>query len=139
MSDPLSITTGIVALIQVKGKAISFLKDVKEGGKERMKLRDELRGVMCLLEMLKDRVDEPESDDALEPAAIAFMGVPEGSLERMKGLMEEIVSKLAPESGLRKLAMPLKWPFDKKDILELFVMIERIKSHFTLVLQNNLL
>ncbi|KAF6820670.1 hypothetical protein CPLU01_12695 [Colletotrichum plurivorum] len=139
MSDPLSITTGIVALIQVTGEAISFLKDVKEGGKERMKLRDELRGVMCLLEMLKDRVDEPESDDALKPAAIAFMGGPEGPLERMKGLMEDVVSKLVPETGLRKLAMPLKWPFDKKDILELFGMIERIKSHFTLVLQNDLL
>lgn len=142
MSDPLSITTGIIALIQVTAKATTYLKEVKDGGKDRTKLRDELRSLTCLLEMLKDRVeeqDEPESDDAIKPAAITFMGGPDGPLERMKYLMEQVVWKLAPEAGLRKLALPFKWPFDKKDILELFGAIERVKSHFTLVLQNDIL
>ncbi|KAJ0106842.1 ankyrin [Diaporthe amygdali] len=141
MSDPLSIATSLIALIQVTAKATEYLRDVKDGGKERMKLRDELRSVTCLLEMLHDRVEEQhgsDSEDALKPAAIASLAGPDGPLERMKATMEDIVSKLAPQAGLRRLAQPFKWPFDKKDVLELFATIERLKTHFTLVLQNDL-
>ncbi|WYZ35404.1 hypothetical protein EsH8_X_000051 [Colletotrichum jinshuiense] len=142
MSDPLSIATGLIALIQVTAKATEYLKDVKDGGKERTKLRDELRGVTCLLEMIHDRVEEQsesDNEDGLKPAAIALLAGPDGPLERMKATMEEVVSKLAPQAGLRRLAQPFRWPFEKKDILELFGTIERLKSHFTLVLQSDIL
>lgn len=49
MSDPLSIATGIITLIEATAKATEYVKDVKSGGKERTKLRDELRSVTCLL------------------------------------------------------------------------------------------
>ncbi|KAK1853118.1 hypothetical protein CCHR01_04256 [Colletotrichum chrysophilum] len=142
MSDPLSIATGLIALIQVTTQATEYLKDVKDGGRERTKLRDELHSVTCLLEMLHDRVEdqgESENEDGLKPAAMAALAGPDGPLARMKATMEDIVSKLAPQAGFRKLAQPFKWPFDKKDILELFGTIERLKSHFMLVLQNDLL
>lgn len=145
MSDPLSIATGLITLIQLTAKVTEYVKDVKDGGKERTKLRDELRSVTCLLEMLLDRVeDQHDSDDVndssnLKPAAIASLAGPDGPLDRMKTTMEKIVSKLAPSSGLRKLAQPIKWPFDKKDVLELLGTMERLKSHFTLVLQNDLM
>ncbi|KAK8227641.1 hypothetical protein HDK90DRAFT_514141 [Phyllosticta capitalensis] len=141
MGDPLSITTGIITLIGATAKAIEYVKDVKSGGKDRTKLRDELRSVTCLLEMLHDRVeeqDESDNDESLRPAAVASLAGPDGPLDRMKATMEDIVAKLAPQAGFRKLAQPLQWPFDKKDILELLATIERLKSHFTLVLQNNL-
>ncbi|KAK8183666.1 uncharacterized protein BKA78DRAFT_299687 [Phyllosticta capitalensis] len=141
MSDPLSITTGIITLIGATAKAIEYVKDVKSGGKDRTKLRDELRSVTCLLEMLHDRVeeqDESDNDESLRPAAVASLAGPDGPLDRMKATMEDIVAKLAPQAGFRKLAQPLQWPFDKKDILELLATIERLKSHFTLVLQNDL-
>ncbi|KAK8242735.1 hypothetical protein IWZ00DRAFT_547403 [Phyllosticta capitalensis] len=141
MGDPLSITTGIITLIGATAKAIEYVKDVKSGGKERTKLRDELRSVTCLLEMLHDRVeeqDESDNDESLRPAAVASLAGPDGPLDRMRATMEDIVAKLAPQAGFRKLAQPLQWPFDKKDILELLATIERLKSHFTLVLQNDL-
>ncbi|EFQ36284.1 uncharacterized protein GLRG_11429 [Colletotrichum graminicola M1.001] len=142
MTDPLSIATGLIALIQVTAQATIYLKDVNDGGKERTKMRDELRSLTCLLEMIHDRVEEqrePENEDGLNPAAMAYLSGPDGPLERMKVTMEEIVSKLAPQAGFRRLAQPFKWPFEKKDALELFGAMERLKSHFTLVLQNDLL
>ncbi|KAJ0310675.1 hypothetical protein Brms1b_008627 [Colletotrichum noveboracense] len=111
MSDPLSIATGLIALIQVATQATEYLKDVKDGGRERTKLRDELRSVICLLEMLHDRVEdqgESENEDDLKPAAMAALAGPDGPLERMKATMEDIVSKLAPQAGFRKLAQPFK-------------------------------
>lgn len=145
MSDPLSIATGLITLIQLTATVTEYVKQVRDGGKERTKLRDELRSVTCLLEMLLDRVeDQHDSDDIndsndLKPAAVASLAGPDGPLDRMKATMEKIVSKLAPQSGLRKLAQPIKWPFDKKDVLELLGTVERLKSHFTLVLQNDLM
>ncbi|KAI8282356.1 Ankyrin [Colletotrichum sp. SAR 10_98] len=109
MSDPLSIATGLIALIQVTTQATEYLKDVKDGGRERTKLRDELRSVTCLLEMLHDRVEdqgESENEDGLKPAAMAALAGPDGPLARMKATMEDIVSKLAPQAGFRKLAQP---------------------------------
>ncbi|KAJ0343784.1 hypothetical protein KNSL1_009975 [Colletotrichum chrysophilum] len=109
MSDPLSIATGLIALIQVTTEATEYLKDVKDGGRERTKLRDELRSVTCLLEMLHDRVEdqgESENEDGLKPAAMAALAGPDGPLARMKATMEDIVSKLAPQAGFRKLAQP---------------------------------
>ncbi|KAJ0368258.1 hypothetical protein COL26b_010908 [Colletotrichum chrysophilum] len=109
MSDPLSIATGLIALIQVTTEATEYLKDVKDGGRERTKLRDELRSVTCLLEMLHDRVEdqgESENEDGLKPAAMAALAGPDGPLARMKATMEDIVSKLAPQAGFRKLVQP---------------------------------
>lgn len=147
MSDPLSIATGLIALIQVTAKANEYLKNVRDGGKERTKLRDELRSVTCLLEMLHDRVEDDQHEASsenngnndLKPAAVASLTGPDGPLERMKATMEDIVAQLAPQSGLRRLVQPIKWPFDKKDMMELFSTIERTKSHITLVLQNDLM
>ncbi|OBR08080.1 Ankyrin [Colletotrichum higginsianum IMI 349063] len=92
--------------------------------------------------MIHDRVEEQNESDnefGLEPAAMALLAGPDGPLERMKATMEEIVLKLAPQARFRRLAQPFRWPFEKKDILELFGTTERLKSHFTLVLQNDLL
>ncbi|KAJ0356729.1 hypothetical protein COL154_010821 [Colletotrichum chrysophilum] len=91
MSDPLSIATGLIALIQVTTEATEYLKDVKDGGRERTKLRDQ---------------GESENEDGLKPAAMAALAGPDGPLARMKATMEDIVSKLAPQAGFRKLAQP---------------------------------
>lgn len=147
MGDPLSIATGLITLVQATATATDYLKNVRDGGKDRKKLRDELRSLTCLLEMLHDRVEDHQhaassdsnGENPLNPAALVSLTGPDGPLERMKATMEDIISKLVPKSRLQSLAQPVKWPFDKKDVMELFATIERTKSHFTLVLQNDLM
>jgi hypothetical protein len=141
MSDPLSITTGVVALLQLTFKATQYLKTVKDGGGERTRLRDQLRSVTCVLEMINDRVEEQEALDdgaGLKPAAVASLAGPDGPLEEFKTTLEHIVDKLAPQADLRRLAVPFKWPFSRKEVMDLLATIERLKSHCSLVLQNDL-
>ncbi|KAK2006265.1 Pkinase-domain-containing protein [Colletotrichum eremochloae] len=92
--------------------------------------------------MLHDRVEEQESlqdDYKLKPSALASLSGPEGPLELFKSTIETIIAKLTPQAGFRRLAQSFTWPFNKKEITEHFVTIERFKSHFTLVLQNDLI
>ncbi|KAM0229945.1 hypothetical protein ACHAPO_009667 [Fusarium lateritium] len=142
MSDPLSITVSVIALLQLAATATQYLKDVKHGSADRLRLRDELRSTTCLLEMLKDRIEDDdetsETDQPLKPASIRALAEPDGPLSLFKRVLEDIVTKLEPQARLRRLAKPFTWPFDKKDITELLTCLERLKSHFNLVIQNDL-
>ncbi|KAK4224251.1 hypothetical protein QBC38DRAFT_24376 [Podospora fimiseda] len=138
--DPLGFASSLIAILQIAAKVTQFIKDAKQGATERTKLRDEMRNVVCLLEMIKDRVDDWDAsdDDALRPASIKSLAAPDGPLSMFKATLEEIAAKLAPQDTLRRLARPVVWPFDKKEIDELLRRLERLKAYFNLVLQNDL-
>ncbi|KAH7198957.1 uncharacterized protein B0J16DRAFT_360560 [Fusarium flagelliforme] len=142
MSDPLGITASVIAVLQLAVTATKYLKDVKNGSADRLLLRDELRSTVCLVEMLKDRVedidDESEIEDTLQPASMKALVASDGPLELFQQVLQDIVTKLEPQAGLRRLAKPLTWPFDKKDINEMLACLERLKSHLSLIMQNDL-
>ncbi|CAI6340736.1 unnamed protein product [Periconia digitata] len=140
MSDPLSTAASLATMLQLAATATQYLKDVKHGSADRMRLRDELRNTTCLLEMLKDRVEDSEYSDeeSLKPASLSTLVAPDGPLELFKTILEDIVRKLAPQKGIRKVAQPFSWPFDKKTIAEMLGTLERLKMHFGLIMQNDL-
>jgi len=139
MSDPLGITASVIAVLQLAVTATKYLKDVKNGSADRLRLRDELRSTVCLVEMLKDRVedidDESETEETLQPASMKALV---GPLRMFEQVLQDIVTKLEPQARLRRLAKPLTWPFDKRDISEMLACLERLKSHFNLIMQNDL-
>ncbi|KAK2880075.1 hypothetical protein FQN49_000589 [Arthroderma sp. PD_2] len=141
MGDPLSTAASIVALLQLAATATQYVKNVKQGSTDRLRLRDELRGICCLLEMLKDRIEDSDSttDDGgtLKPLSVKSLCGSDGPLTLFKALLEDIIAKLAPQHRLSRLVQPVTWPFDKKDIAEMLTSLERLKSHFTLVMQND--
>lgn len=140
MSDPLSITASLIAVLQLAATAIQYVKDVKGGSSDRTRLRDELRSTTCVLEMLRDRIEDSENsgDTKLNPELLAALGAPDGPLQLLQKVLQDIIAKLHPRDGLRKLAQPFTWPFDKKDISEMLEMLERLKSNFNLIIQNEL-
>jgi hypothetical protein len=143
MSDPLSVSASIIAVLQLAGTVMQYVKDVKDGSKDRIRMRDELRSLASLLQMVLDRVEDMQgpangTDAALEPPSFASVAAPDGPVQRFKTVLQEIVAKVVPKGTLGRLAQPLKWPFDKKEIAELLATLERIKTHLTLVLQNDL-
>ncbi|KAH6973695.1 hypothetical protein BKA56DRAFT_676360 [Ilyonectria sp. MPI-CAGE-AT-0026] len=143
MSDPLGVTASIIAVLQLAATATQYLKDVKNGSTDRMRLRNELRSSVCLLEMLKDRLedngDTTYAINSLKPSSIQSLASSEGPLNLFRRILEEIIAKLAPQERLRRFSQPFTWPFDKKDISELLSSLERLKSFLNLVLQNDLI
>lgn len=142
MSDPLSISASLIAVLHLAATATQYLKDVRSGSAQRTRLRDELRNSVCLLEMIRDRVEDlecSEVDAVFKPASLAFLQGPEGPVKIFQVTIQEIVAKLAPQDRLRRLAKPFTWPFDKHEVAELLGKMERLKSHFNLFIQDDIL
>lgn len=142
MGGPPGVSASVVAVLQLATTATQYLKDVKRGTAERTRLRDELRSTVCLLEMLQDRLEDSDGglDDsgALKPQSVDSLSGTDGPLQRFQQVLEEIVAELAPQDNLRRLAQPFTWPLEKKKVAELLACLERLKSHFNLVLHNNI-
>jgi hypothetical protein len=151
MAETLGAVASVLTVLKLAGAATKYIKDVKQGSSDRLRLRDELRSTTCLLEMIKDRIEDSEDaagSDAesnaegdavtLKPSSIASLAGDDSPLALFQQILEDIISKLAPQDRLRRLTQPFKWPFDKKDIAELVSTLDRLKTHFTLIMQNDL-
>jgi hypothetical protein len=143
MADPLSTIANVLTILKLAASATQYIKEVKHASSDRLRLRDELRSTTCLLEMLKDRLENSEyvadsGAGTLKPHSIALLEGGDGPLELFRQVLEEIINKLVPQTRLSRLAQSFTWPFDKKEVAELVSTLERLKSHFNLVMQNDL-
>ena len=136
MSDPLSIAASIIALLQLTSTVTQYLKDASGGSEDRIRLLDEVRGTVCLLEMLKDRVDDVSIRDTWLDT-MRSLDVRHGPLSQFKEALERLIQKLVPSGRMRQVAQTFKWPFDKSEIIEILGKIERLKALFGLALQND--
>lgn len=142
MSDPLSITASVITVLHLASTATTYLKNIKHGSSDRIKLRDELRNMSCLLEMLKDRIEDAEDAganlEAIEYTSMKSLSGPDGPLTLFRRVLEDIIVKLSPQDMLRQRALPFIWPFAKKDVAEMLACLERLKSNFSLFMQSDL-
>ena len=134
--DPVSFAASLAALIQLSTKVAQFLKDVKSGSEDRIRLRDELRGTQCLLVMLQDRIDDAEFLEK-DLASIRSLNIPGGPLEQLTRALEQLERKLVPSRRLMQLSKALLWPFSKEEVKEIISTIERQKTAFNLAISND--
>lgn len=147
MSDPLSITASVITVLQLSATAIDYLRGIKDGVSDRVKLRDELRSTTYILEMLRDRIEDAEDDAATtrsfgtekRPLSIKSLAGPDNPLNLFQRVLEDVIAQLSPQHKLRQRVLSLTWPFTKKDVAEKLACLERLKSHFNLIMQNDLL
>lgn len=143
MSDPLSITASIIAILQLGTTAINHLRSMKNGAEDRVNLRDELRSTNHLLEMIRDRIEDAQDENATlgtgKALSIASLSGPDNPLILFKSILEDIVAKLIPQSRLRQRSLSLLWPFTKQDIAEKLACLERLKSNLSFIVQNDLM
>ncbi|RAH55351.1 hypothetical protein BO85DRAFT_83671 [Aspergillus piperis CBS 112811] len=143
MSDPLSITASVIAVLELAATTTRYLREIKDGAADRLQLRDELRSTTYLLEMLRDRIDDAE--DAAVTLGMgksilteSLVGL-DGLLVLVQSVLQDIISRLCPQSKFGQRSLSLTWPFTKKDITEKLACLERLKSSLSLVLQNDLI
>ncbi|KAG6986548.1 hypothetical protein G7Y79_00078g100020 [Physcia stellaris] len=134
--DPVSFAASLAALIQLSTKVAQYLKEVKSGSEDRIRLRDELRGTNCLLEMLQDRMDDAEFLKK-DLASIGSLDIPGGPLEQLTKALEQLERKLAPSRRLKQISKAVLWPFSKEEVNEIISTIERQKTAFNLAISND--
>jgi hypothetical protein len=136
MADPVSISASIIAILQLSAQVTQYLKDVQGGSEDRRKLRDEIRSSVCLLEMLRDRLEDAE-DGQTWCHSINSLNTPHGPLDQFKQALESLVMRLAPNTRFKQVTQSLAWPFNKAEVAAALGAIERQKSLFNLALQND--
>ncbi|KAL8858999.1 MAG: hypothetical protein Q9178_004480 [Gyalolechia marmorata] len=134
--DPISLIASFITIIGLATEATSYLKELKYGSEDRVRLREEVRSIQCLLEILKDRV---EDSDVLKRdlSSIQSLKLPGGPLDQLNNALQQLNKKLAPGDGLIHKPRALLWPLQKKDVKDLIDTIERQKSAFNLAIQND--
>ena len=129
--DPLSITSGVIAVLQLASSVVSYLSAVKDASDDRQRLIAEIGSITGLLFLLKEQ--SSDSSDALNSLCVT-----NGPLDMFKGALSELATKLRPaDGGLKRAGKSLLWPFQKSEVNNLLHRIERLKGMFILALQKD--
>lgn len=132
MSDPLSISASIVAVLQLTATVVRYLNDMKDATNERQRIVSEISSAHDLLSMLKTLADRSEWGDP-RLTTMKSLTAPQGPLEQLKLSLEKLEKLLKP-SG--RIGNAIKWPFQRPEVLKIVAAIERQKSLFTLALHT---
>lgn len=132
--DPLSIAASIIAVLQLSGKVLGYLNDVKDASKDRAKCAVEASNVHSLLLNLRFRLEEG-SAGAPWFTAVRALGIENGPLDQFKQALEALQSSMTDGGRLKKAGDALMWKFKKEEIATILNRIERLKSLVEIALQ----
>ena len=135
--DPLSLSASIVAVLQITGKLLSYLNDVRNTTKDQAQLAVEASNVYGLLASLRFRVEQSKAHDPWL-SAVHNLGTENGPLDQAKEALERLVSKAEPCEGIQRLGKQLKWKFEKSEMRDILNKIERIKTLVNIALTDDL-
>ena len=136
MPDPLSITGGIIAVLNLTCTVTKYLVDSKDASKDCLEILIELSVARGVLTTLKDSADRVKADPTWL-ATIESLNVPNGPLAHFKATLEDLLSRVEPLSKSKRAVRTLTWPFKKQEVKAILQAIERQKSLFILALQND--
>lgn len=135
--DPLSLSAGIIAVLQVTGKLLSYLNDIRNATKDQTQLTVEAYNICSLLASLRVRVEHSDAHDAWF-TAVRSLGTKNGPLDQVREALERLVSKVEPFQGLKGLGRQLMWKFEKSEMGDILDKIERIKPLVNIALTGDL-
>jgi hypothetical protein len=132
--DPLSVTASIIAVLQLSGKVLEYLNNVKDASKDRTQYALKLLNLCSLLYKLRDHV---ETGARSQPwcTAVRALAVRDGPLDQFKQALEALQTNITDGSRLKKASEALVWKFKKGEIAGILDRIERLKSLVEIVLQ----
>lgn len=133
--DPLSISLGIISLLQLTSTVIQYVVEIGDASEDRRKLLSELSSVSGFLYVLKELSERCKWTDSWY-TTIGALNVKDGPLEQFKRNIEHLASMLSTNRSM-KAQRVITWPFKKGEIKEILQSIERQKSLFMLALQND--
>lgn len=135
MVEPLSTTASIIAVLQLTGTVIGYIRDTRGASSDRKRILEETTGTHYLIYLLKDHLESQQCGDTNE--IIKWLEAPNGPLVQFKIVLEHLARKLRPVDGMQKIGKALIWPFQYQEVKEILSTIERQKSLFNLALHQD--
>ena len=144
MADPLGVTASIIAVFELTTKLVRYVNTVKEASKDRQTLSKEAINLLSLLSELKDRADEADASKSWNKGILSLNEM-DGPLlqfgETLSDLLDKVTldddGKLQVVNRITRARVRLTWSFFKDKVESLLSQIERLKSHISIVLQND--
>ncbi|KAG8534359.1 uncharacterized protein KY384_001203 [Bacidia gigantensis] len=133
MADPFSLAASIITVVQATSYAIKFIGEVKDSSHECSKLLVELSMTAGILDSLKNLLESDSESSWL--ATAKSLAKPQGPLKEFGALVERLISKLKPATGLRRAGKAIAWPFRREEVKDMLATIERQKTMFVLALE----
>lgn len=133
MADPLSIAASIIALVQATTTAVKFIGEVKDSSSECSRLLVELSMTSGILDSIRTLLEDDLKETWLVTAR--SLAKPQGPFQEYERLINTIVSKIRPATGLRKAGKAIAWPFKREEVKDMVAALERQKSIFVLALE----
>ncbi|RYP20071.1 hypothetical protein DL765_002997 [Monosporascus sp. GIB2] len=141
MAEAVGLTASIVTILDLSGKILAYLRDVKDGPKDCNRLKLEVRSTEGILKTLKETVEDAEAEPQEKwSTTIRTLNKDEGPLKQLEEVLHtlnNILEKTASATGLRRIHSKFLWPFKKEDTKKWLDDIERQKSFLLLALEND--
>ena len=132
--DPLSITAGIIAVLQLTSSLTTYLLEIKSASKDRVRYLQEASDLSKLLVDLKLRLEDAGPEDPWMAAA-QELAVENGPLDQYKAALKRLISKVSPDSKLKKFGEKFTWNFTNAEVKDIFSKIERLKLLIQIALE----
>jgi uncharacterized protein YgfB (UPF0149 family) len=132
--DPLSATASVIAVLQLSGKVVGYLTDVKDASKERAQCAVEASNLHSLLLNLRFRLEGGNAETSWN-TAVRALAVENGPLDQFKQALELLQNKMTDGGRLKKAGEALLWKFKKEEVGSILDRMERLKSMVEIALQ----
>ncbi|TRX87885.1 hypothetical protein FHL15_011224 [Xylaria flabelliformis] len=131
-------TANLIAIVDLAFKVIKYMNDVREGGKERSELHQEVLTVYDLLWNLKYEFESHDLDEEnawSKPIKPLFK--PGGVVDQLKLVLEQVASKLVlPSRSLKGTFKKVKWPFDKPEVQRILGRLRSLTDAISIALNR---
>ena len=139
MTDPFSITAGVVGLLAFAGttltKGYSILQSLQDSKKDVNQLLIELSQLTGILVAIE--AQEKESNKRVESSKMGANDAPkilDSSISTCREMLEKVWNILHKLEKSRRAVLAIKWQFLEPDVKKCIQEIERYKSIFILCL-----
>ncbi len=137
--DPVSavgLVASILTLVQTTMSLIEYLNATKDAPKESKGFLHEVLSLAVILDTLRSKVRD-EDPTAPWVKQVSLLAVEGGPLDQFRSSIEQLDRKLKTGAKVQMFGRALLWPLTKKDISELLVKVERLKSTIEIALHHD--
>ncbi|KAI0416777.1 ankyrin [Xylaria grammica] len=126
----------IISIVDLAFKVIKYMNDVREGGKERSELHQQVLTVYDLLWNLKYEFESHNLDEeSTWSKPIKPLFNPGGTVDQLKLVLEQVASKLVlPSRSVKSAIKKVKWPFDKSEVQRILGRLRSLTDSISIAL-----
>ena len=132
--DGLSVAASVVAVLQLTGEVIDYLKDVKNAPRDCQQCCSEASNLHGLLINLLYYLNQRRTGDTWYTTFRA-LNVQNGPLDQYRQALVLLQSKVESRHGIQKVKSQLLWKFNKEEATSILARMERLKSLVSIALE----